>query len=196
MPGSSRETKIFAVLLVSMITCAIVLMALGNNPPPAGAFCLNNYYQLDPVEKATASQVPQFRGGWNAIEIYYSGTETGSVEQPAPESGTTGRDALDCHFCLCNGRGGADGQIQSTEKWQQQLPLRRPPARLADTTLREDNNSRTSAGVQTIYICLIADGKKCPPTDNQLRRLQALVELLCRNFDIDPQRMHYPDNWH
>jgi len=87
MSNQPRVAKVLAALLVSMTTGAMVLMALGNNPPSAGAFCLSRYYRLGPVEKAIRSRAAQSPGRWNCIEIYYSGAKAGNIEQLASLSG-------------------------------------------------------------------------------------------------------------
>ena len=181
MSVQSRETKVFAALLVSITAGEIVLMALGNNPPSAGAFCLDTYYRLDPVEKAISSRVAQRRSRWDCIEIYYSGTKAGNIEQLASLSGLASPEDINCHFCLCNGLGGDDGQIQSTEKWQKQWSIM---------------PGRTWYGNgQTIRICVIADGKTARPTDYQIKRVEALIEGLCIKFDIAPKSIQYPSDW-
>ncbi len=180
MPIPSREAKIFAALLISMTTGAIALMVLGNNPPPAGAFCLSRYYHLDPVEKAISSRVAQLPSRWNSIEIYYSATKAGNVEQLVSLSGLACPEDINCHFVVCNGLGGSDGQIQPTEKWQRQWSI------IPDRTW---HGSR-----QTIRICIIADGKTARPTDFQIKRTEALVEALRRKFNIQPEHIYYPND--
>jgi len=181
MSNQPRVAKVLSALLVSMTAGAIVLMALGNNAPSAGPFCLASYYRLDPVEKAIRSQAAQSPSRWNSIEIYYSGTKAGNIEQLASLMGLAGPEDIDCHFCLCNGLGGSDGQIQQTEKWQRQWSI---------------IPGRTWHGSsQTIRICIIADSKTAGPTDSQIRRTEALVEALCRKFDIRLEYIYYPDNW-
>jgi hypothetical protein len=176
-----REAKIFAALLISMTTGAIVLMVLGNNLPSAGAFCLSRYYHLDPVEEAIFSQIAQPPGRWNRIEVYYSGTKAGNIEQLVSLSGLACPEDINCHFIICNGLGGDDGQIQPTEKWQRQW-----------STIP----GRTWHGSeQTIRICVIADGKNTRPTDFQIKRLEVLVEQLQRKFDIQPDSIYYPSDW-
>jgi hypothetical protein len=181
MSNQKRAAKVFAALLISMTTGAVVLMALGNNPPSAGPFCLSSYYHLDPVEKAVFSQAAQWPGRWNRIELYYSGTRAGNIEQLASLEGLTSEEDINCHFCICNGLGGSDGQIQPSEKWQRQwsaIP------------------GRTWYGSsQTIRICIIADGKNTRPTDFQIKRAEALVEALCRKFEIQGRSVYYPGNW-
>ena len=114
MSNQPRVARVLAALLISMTAGAIVLMALENNPPSAGPFCLSSYYRLDPVEQAVISRAAQSPGRWNCIEIYYSGTKAGNIEQLAALSGLAAPQDINCHFVICNGLGGGDGQIQAT----------------------------------------------------------------------------------
>ncbi|MHC4644755.1 MAG: peptidoglycan recognition protein family protein [Planctomycetota bacterium] len=181
MADQPRVAKVLAALLVSMTLGAVVLMALGNNPPSAGTFTLASYYRLDSVAQAISSRDPQSPGRWARIEIYYSGTTGGNMEQLASLNGLTNPEDLNCHFCVCNDLGGSDGQIESTEKWQRQWSI---------------VPGRTWYGTsQTIRICVIADGKNTPPTDCQTKRTDALVECLWRKFDISPSAVYYPHDW-
>lgn len=177
----SREAKIFVALLISMTAGAIALMTLGSNPPSAGAFCLSRYYRLGPVEKAISSRAAQSTGRWNRIEVYYSGTKTGNIELLTALSGLPGPEDVNCHFVICNGLGGGDGQIQPAEKWQKQWSI------IPSQTWYGDG--------QTIRICIIADEKTTPPTDFQVKRTEALVEGLSRKFDIRPESARYPSDW-
>lgn len=177
MPKQARVAKVLAILLASMTIGAIVLMALGHNPPSAGPFSLWTYYSLDPVKKAISSRAVQSANNWNRIEIYYSGTKTGNIEQLASLSGLANPDDINCHFCIYNGFGGSDGQIQPAAKWQKQSPA-------------------TSKGSnKTIRICIIADGKTKHPTDCQLKRIQVLIEALCKKFRIQFRSIDYPSEW-
>jgi hypothetical protein len=181
MSDQQRVAKVLVALLISMTVGAVALMALGNNPPKAGPFCLASYYRLDPVERAIVSRAAQTPHRWSSIEICYSGTDAGNIEQLASLSGLAGPEDINYHFCLCNGLGGSDGQIQPSEKWQRQWSI---------------TPGRTWHGSsQTIRICVIANGKAAHPTDCQVRRAQALVESLCRKFNIAPQSVYYPSDW-
>jgi len=177
MPNQARVAKVLATLLASMTIGAIVLMALGHNPPSAGPFSLWTYYRLDPVKKAISSQVAQSADNWNNIQIYYSNSAAGNIEQLASLNGLANSDDINCHFCVYNGFGGSDGQIQTTKKWQRQ-------------------SSATSASSdKTIRICIIADGKTKHPTDCQLKRIQVLVDALCKKFHIQFRSIDYPSEW-
>lgn len=183
MSNQPRVAKVLAALLVSMTAGAIILMALGDNSPSAGLFSLSSYYlhQLDSVEKAVRSRAYQSPGRWDRIEIYYSGTKAGNIEQLASLSGLANVQDINCHFVICNGLGAGDGQIQTTEKWQRQWSI--IPGR-----------SWYGSG-QTIRICVIADGKTAHLTDTQRQKTQVLVEELCRRFGIRSESVFYPGNW-
>lgn len=175
-----RHARVFAALFISMTAGAVLLMVLGSNPPSAGAFCLSRYNHLYPIEKAVSSQATQYPNHWSCIEIYYSDTKSGNIEQLTSLSELSSHEDINCHFVISNGFGGGDGQIQSTEKWQRQSPI------IPD---------QTWCGKRTIRICVIADGKTTYPTDFQIKRVEALVDLLCRKFEILPKSVYYPSGW-
>jgi hypothetical protein len=181
MTNQPRVTRVLVVLLISMTVGAIVLMALGNHPPSAGAFCLSTYYRLNPIEQAISSRVTQAPGRWESVEIYYSGTKAGDLDQLASLSGLTSSDDINCHFVICNGLGGCDGQIQTTEKWQKQW------------SVIPDHSWYGSS--KTIRVCLVADGKSVKPTNAQIKRTEAIVEMLSAKNNIPPAKIFYPSNW-
>ncbi len=191
MKKHSREKKVLLILGISIALGTIILNALGHNPPSAGAFCLSRYYRLGSVKKAIRSHADQLPGRWSRIEIYYSGTESGNIVSAFGGAGDVSADehinpvreqnekvskGVNCHFIICNGRVGYDGQIQPTEKWQQQSLL-------------------SHYSKQTIRICVIVDDKAKTPTDFQIKRTEALVEELCRKFHIQPESIRYPADW-
>ncbi len=181
MSNQPRVAKVLAALLVSMTAGTIVLMTLRNEPPSAGPFCLSSYYRLDPVEEAIVSRAAQSPNRWNCIEIYYSDTKAGNIEQIASLNGLTQPGDINCHFVICNGLGGNNGQIQTTEKWLRQWSV---------------IPGKTWYGTgQTIRICIVADGKSSTPTDFQTNRTQTLIEALRKKFDIRPENIYYPGNW-
>jgi len=172
MPNQARVIKVLATLLTSMTIGAIVLMALGHNPPSAGPFSLWTYYRLDPVQKAISSRAAQSPDRWNRIEIY--------LKQLAQQGGLADPEDINFHFCLCNGRGGEDGQILTTEKWQRQWSPIPGPTWYGSS--------------QTIRICIIAD-ETTFLTDCQIKRIETLLDGLCRKFHIQPEAIYYPSNW-
>ncbi len=210
MTNHSRETKVLVVLGVSITLGAIILNALGHNPPSAGAFCLSRYYRLGSVKKSILSRADQLPGRWSQIEIYVIVPEFGNIKSAFGGSSDVGGDEhINCHFVICNGRVGHDGQILPTEKWQRQssvIPPENvnseppPPATSGGASSDRSKYQRPTDFFetptdQTIYIYMIADDESVLPTDFQIRRAEALVEVLCRKFDIQPESIRYPDDW-
>ena len=176
-----RNTKVFVAALVSIGIGAVVLRILGSNPIPAGAFSLSEYYHLEPVEKVISANAVKASSHWNSIEISYSDSKAGNIKQLAALDGLANPEDINCHFVICNGLGGGDGQIQPTEKWRRQWSI--APARASYGSER------------TIRICVIADNKSAYPTDFQVKRVESMVEVFSRTFDIGPALIYYPDNW-
>jgi len=166
-----RVWKALLMLLIAMTSGAMVLMALGNNPPSAGAFCLSSYYKLASVEQAITSSVLSAMGRWKRIEVCYSGTCSGDLE-----SLTYLQDQ--CHFVICNRYGGEDGQILTTERWDTQQ------------SVRPSQNSPLED--EKIRICVVSDGQSTYPTDCQIARVRALADALCTRFGIGTESVYYP----
>ncbi|MHC4124110.1 MAG: hypothetical protein ACYSSI_11090 [Planctomycetota bacterium] len=181
MANQPRVARVLVILLISMTVCTTVLMLLSNNPPSAGPFCLASYYNLGSVEKAVISRAAQSSSRWNSIEVYYSTTKAGNIQQLASLAGLSSPDDLNCHFVICNGLGGRDGQIMPTEKWQRQWSV------IPDHTWY--------GSVQTIRICVIANGRTSFCTDFQKKRTEAVVEHLFRKFSVKPDNVYFPTNW-
>jgi len=189
MRAHAREKKVLLILGISITLGAVILNALGHNPPSAGAFCLSRYYRLGPVKKAIHSRADQSTRRWSQIEVCYSGTESGNIKELALLSGVDSPEGVNYHFIICNGNGGKDGLIQATEKWQSQSPIFPWESR---------NNEAVFCATltaQTIYICVIADNENSFPTDFQVKRTDELVEGLSRKFNIQPESIIYADSW-
>jgi hypothetical protein len=181
MTNQARVSKVLISLVVSMTIGALALMVVSKKSPSGGAFSLASYTTLDPVEQAALSVGWADSQSWNRIEVFYSHTSEGNIGRLAVLNGLTSSDDVNFHFVICNGKGGADGQIQSTERWSRQRPC-----------LPSGNWYGTS---ETVRICVIADSLVNRPTDCQVKRTAALVELLARKFAISPRQITYPADW-
>lgn len=193
MIGRSRQTKVLGILVVSMLIGAAVLNAVSHRPLSASAFCLAQYNDLTPVEEFLGGQVLQFPQRWKQIEIRYGnhgdfqiGRTRGSgifpVQSGPPES-TSECDGADCHFIICDGHIGHDGQINSTASWRGQFVSGRNI---------ENRPEQTEGNGQTICICIATSREGTAPSDLQIRRAEALVQELCRRFRIGPESIRYP----
>ena len=180
MKNRSRTARIFISLIASMTIGSLVLMALDGESMNAGAFSLASYTRLNSIEDAAENIQTDVNPAWVAIEVFYSDTSAGHLEQLARQAGLDRPEDLNTHFVVCNGDGRLDGLIQCSQRWRDQKNCTR--------------SSRFGhAGV--IRICVISDGIATKPTDSQLQRTASLVETLCRTHHIRTDRVHYPANW-
>lgn len=178
MYSQSRSAKVFAAALLSILIGVVILKSLGNNPPPAGAFSLSEYYHLGPIEEIISSVPSRSCKNWNRIEISYSPAKPIELAKQATHNHITN---YNYHFIVWNGLVETDGQIQSTDKWERQI-----------ATIPRRN---TYGSEQTIRIAVIIDSNATYPTNLQIKKAEALAEALSRKFEIQPAFIYYPDNW-
>ena len=185
MTQQLRVYRVLLVLLISMTLGAITLMALGNQPPGKVPFCLSKYRRLAPLERAICPEDEHItlQDKWTHIEVFYSGTRAGNIKLLAALYGLSDPSQLNTHFVICNGlgEGEQDGMIQATDRWCKQLPIVQDPSR--KNWYNQQN---------TIHICVIADGKNAFPTNSQIRRVESLVNTLCRYCHIKPECVYFP----
>jgi hypothetical protein len=178
-----------------MLLGAAILNAMSHNPLSASAFCLSEYNDLAPVEESLGGEALEYPQHWNQIEIRYgshtdfqSGPTNGSGIFPARSGSsvnTSECDGIDCHFIICDGHIGDDGQIQSTASWLSQF--------VSDYDVEDPPELSDGTG-QTICICIATSREGSAPSDLQMRRAEALVEELCRRFRIEPEAIRYPSS--
>lgn len=192
MTDQSRQTTVLVALCASMIIGGAILSALNRRPLSASAFCLSSYYRLTPVEESVSQRSTLHAGRWTRIEIFHSNDgaphsrtmrdSDKPAKQPNSSRGRMADEHANCHFVVCSGHGGNDGQIRSTDNWHCQLSARR---------LRPSHTEPTGDDERTIYICIATNSEGTAPSDFQIRRTEALVEELCRRFDIQPEAVLY-----
>ncbi len=181
MTNQARTSRVLIALIVSMTIGAVVLMALDNGGPRGSAWSLANYLKLNPVAHSVSDAASNSVQSWNRVEVFYSNTTRGNLRELAILNGLqTGQD-LNAHFVVCNGQGAKEGQIQRTERWQIQKPC------LPD--------GRWRGTVDTVRICVVADGVSTIPTETQGTRTADLVKELCKKFRISRKQVAWPGNW-
>jgi len=168
MVVQSRQTKVLITLLLSMTFGVVMLRALGYNPPSAGGFCLSEYHRLRPVETVVLCRTARSQGRWERIEICRGDGDT------------------DCHFIVCNGHIGRDGQILPTENWTRQHSANRQSP---------DSLQPSMQDARTVLICVVRNGTTDRPTNYQMKRAEALVLELCRRLGVQSDSVFYPDDW-
>lgn len=167
--NQARTTRVLVILTASMTVGGFILMTLDNHGPARGAYSLASYLRLDPIDKVVLDSIRNQRTTWGGIEVYYSGTDQGNLNQMLGDGITA------FHFLVCNGHGAEDGQINFTPNWAAQKYVD-----LSDNTIR-------------IYV--IANRNTNPVTGSQWKRTSALVDSLCRNFNIPADKIRYPSDW-
>lgn len=180
MSNQPRAAKILICLVVSMTAGAAVLMALDHQSISAGAFSLASYSSLGPIADIIATREPAKSDRWNKIEVFYSNTRGGDLNQLASLNGLTSDEYVNFHFLVCNSLGAIDGRIQPTEKWLNQWSALPGGVWYGSST--------------TIRICVISEGKN-PASDYQISRTEELIQALSRKFNIQTLNITYPKDW-
>ncbi len=180
MSNQPRAARILIFLMVAMTFVAAILMALDQQSISAGAFSLASYSSLGPISDIISTREPANSDRWDKIEVFYSNTKGGNLNQLTSLNGLTSAEDLNFHFLVCNSLGGIDGQIQATEKWLNQWSA------IPGGTWYGSNT--------TIRICVIGEDKKAA-SDYQMNRTAELVQALSRKFNIDTSNISYPKGW-
>ena len=181
MTNQARTSRVLIALIMSMTIGAVVLMALDNGGPRGSAWSLANYLTLNPIEPSVSDATANSVHTWNRVEVFYSNTTRGNLRELGILHGLqTGQD-LNAHFIVCNGLGAKEGQIDPTKRWQIQNPC------LPDSQWR--------GTIDTVRICVVADGIGTMPTETQGTRTAELVKILSKKYKISRKQVIWPANW-
>ena len=98
---------------------------------------------------------------WAGVELVPTGTRSGDASTLADADAARGRVGPGVHFVICNGLGGADGEIQVTALWDRQRPAPAAvePGRVRVAVVAADAGSftaRQSAAVRVLAASLAA----------------------------------------
>ena len=163
MKKSHRKLFVFSGLLGVLSVTSALMMALAPAPltPDAATslFAVDHPRSMDAIF-VTRTPVPA--GRWKYIFIHHSQTPSGNAFTLGQPNGPAGAGD---HFVIGNGDGLVDGEIQLTQRWNnQQTAL--PPA------------GASKIDDACISICLVGDFDRTIPTPTQFRRLAQLVGAL------------------
>ncbi|MCE5186396.1 MAG: hypothetical protein LLF76_09750 [Planctomycetaceae bacterium] len=173
MATRNRSIAVLFALIASMTIGALILMALDNYRPRAGAYSLSSYLRLDPIENVIKNTVQVTPAQWQRVEVYYSWTSGGNADDLGLLTQLGSGSKTEFHFVVCNGNGGENGCVQAGQLWKLQRAC------------------QNKDGV--IRVCVISDGSIRSVTDSQAKRTVDLVESLSRVFQISSVR--FPVNW-
>ena len=173
MPHIKRAHLVWATLAASMTGVTGLLSLLADQRPaaPAAAALDATAEATDAVDAAVAHDADAM--AFTGIVIHHSGGNQGSADTIRQNHEAQGLKGLGYHFVIGNGRGAADGSIQTGERWDAQLP----GAHVVGPNSLALNST-------TIGICLVGNGDARPFTDAQLASLVKLVRELQDRYDI------------
>jgi hypothetical protein len=156
-----RKILVFSTLLGVLALTSALLMALEPAPitPDAAAslFAVDEPRSMDAVFE-TRAPVPANR--WRYIYVHHSRTASGNALTLGQSTNGIGD-----HFVIGNGDGCVDGEIQVSQRWNQQVAAL-PPA------------GANTIDPSCISICVVGDFDSTVPTPTQIRRLAQLVGAL------------------
>ena len=170
MTKSHRKVLVFSTLLGVLSLTSALLMALAPAPiAPDAASSLfavsDSPASFDAVFETRAALTP---GKWKYVFIHHSHSAGGNAITLGESSGGVGD-----HFVIGNGDGCEDGEIQISQRWNQQVSA------LPPTGANKINSD-------CISICRVGDFDSTVPTPTQLRRLGQLVGVLQDRLHIEP----------
>lgn len=169
---SRRKFVVFASLVGALTGTSALLLALAPaSLTPDAAKSLLAVGTPQSLDALLDTPIPLQSGRWNSVYIHQSRTTGGSA---TTLSGS--KDGLADHFVICNGKGGADGEVQISQRWTQQSP--------AGVTAGLDRIEE-----DCISICVIGDFNHAAPTAAQQQRLSELVSTLQHSLRISSKNL-------
>jgi N-acetylmuramoyl-L-alanine amidase len=113
---------------------------------------------------------------WRYIVLHHSAAANGNYDQIDGEHRKLlGIDGCGYHFVIGNGTGSRDGQIEVSQRWNNQKQG------------AHTRNARThDADEYGIGICLVGDFDQAPPSARQIAATQALIAYLSKRYNIAP----------
>jgi N-acetyl-anhydromuramyl-L-alanine amidase AmpD len=111
---------------------------------------------------------------WRFIVLHHSASASGNYDQIDGEHRKIlGIDGCGYHFVIGNGTGSRDGQIEVSQRWNNQKQG------------AHTRNARThDADEYGIGICLVGDFDQQPPSARQIAATQALIAYLSKRYNI------------
>lgn len=162
--------------LVGVLTLTSALLLALAPPPLTGQASYDHLWaaQADAnggnlIDAIFQTHVAARLGRWTCIYIHQSGSLIGSAA------------GLGDHFVVGDGHGLPDGQIEMTQRWNNQLSAAAPAG-------------ASSIDSACVSICLIGDFNAAAPTAAQTHRIVELVSALQGQLGIGGDRVFLLDN--
>jgi hypothetical protein len=167
-----RKIIVFSMLLGVLPVTSALLMALAPAPlTPDAATSLFAVDEPSSMDAIFETKRPVAPGRWKYIFIHHSQTTSGNALTLGEAT-----DGVGDHFVIGNGDGCLDGEIQISQRWNQQQSALPP-------------GGATKIDAACISICLVGDFDHQMPTSTQMRRLAQLVDALQGQLHIVPEHV-------
>ena len=167
-----RKIVVFSTLLgVLALTSALLLILEPAPITPDAASSLFADDEPRSMDAIFVTKTPVPANRWKYIYIHHTRTTSGNALSLG--QGTNG---VGDHFVIGNGDGCMDGEIQISQRWNQQLAAL-PPA------------GANTIDPACISICVVGDFDSTVPTRTQVRRLTQLVNSLQGQLHIDSSKV-------
>jgi N-acetyl-anhydromuramyl-L-alanine amidase AmpD len=152
---------------------------LSATPAPTQNRHSSNLFHLSSLANVLAPVVEP--RAWKYIVVHHSATDAGSVESidraHRERKDASGKAWLGVgyHFVIGNGRGMADGLVEPTFRWREQLQGAHAGSRLYNE--------------EGIGICVIGDFSDSQPTPRQTAAARQLISQLRQRYQISADRV-------
>ncbi len=138
--------------------------------PPASRPSPESARRIDTAAVEKALKTSCSRKTWKTITIHHSGTATGNAASFDRYHRRRRMGGLYYHFVIGNGRGSADGTIETGWRWRKQCEVNRP---------------------KDIQICLVGNFDRQEVSEKQFSALLKLVTALRRQSKILPSGVRF-----
>jgi hypothetical protein len=174
MAVPSRRTLIVLTTLIAAMTFAASLLLIFE-PGSASlmGLSLSAVHPADNREELFDTAAAP-ADGWQNIAVHFSGAVYGSAQTLTEQHRRLGLGSLGFHLVIGNGQGADDGAVEIGIRWPHQqlgVSAQYPASR---------------GHGNTIDICLIGDGNRTAPTENQLLSLVRVTQQLQARYHIGP----------
>jgi N-acetyl-anhydromuramyl-L-alanine amidase AmpD len=179
----SRRAKIvWLALLGAMTGVGGLLLAADGRPAPRvdglAVPPLMASGMPSSIETVLRTRKPAEKNRWQAIVIHHTAQPFGSPASISDEHEKLGFRGLGHHFVIGNGAGMDDGELHVGFRWLDQLPGAHAGGERGDWYNQH-----------AISICLVGNGDRKAFTKAQLARLDQLITLLRREFNLPADRV-------
>jgi N-acetyl-anhydromuramyl-L-alanine amidase AmpD len=124
---------------------------------------------------AAAEEAVPRNPAFRSIVLHHSATDGGSAGA-FERNHRTRLGGLAYHFIIGNGSGSPDGTVETGYRWRDQVP--------------GPHTKNQAANRESIAVCIVGDLTASPPTRKQVEALLGLLEKLCREGGIAPERIY------